>query len=69
MYYSDEQIDIGRLRRELINYFGTAASVMPLAMGDLIAVENASDSELIQIAINNGFDLKNYINEPYTRSR
>ena len=32
------------------------------AMIDLINVEKATDEEIIKIAINNNFDLNNYIN-------
>ena len=54
-------IDIERLREDLINYFGTALSYNPIAMMDLIKVENASDVEIIKIAENNNFDLNQYI--------
>lgn len=54
-------IDIERLREDLINYFGTASSYNPIAMMDLIKVENASDDEIIKIAKKNNFDLKQYI--------
>lgn len=55
-----ENIDIEKLRSDLIDYFGSAIPFIPVAMGDLIEVENASEDSLIQIAINNGFDLDNY---------
>lgn len=54
-------IDIERLREDLINYFGTASFYNPIAMMDLVNVESASDKEVIQIAIQNGFDLDRYI--------
>ena len=54
-------IDIERLREDLINYFGTALSYNPIAMMDLIKVENASDDEIIKIAKKNNFDLNKYI--------
>ena len=53
-------IDIERLRQDLINYFGTAMSYFPMAIGDLSKVENASAEELIRIALDNGFDLDDY---------
>lgn len=55
-------IDFDRLRDDLIDYFGSALPIYPVSMMDLIEVENASDEELIQIALNNGFDLDNYKN-------
>ena len=53
-------IDIDSLRADLIDYYGTAMSSNPIAMMDLINVENASDSEIISIALQNGFDLEDY---------
>lgn len=53
-------IDIERLRRDLIDYFGTAMSVLPTAMMELSQVENASPEKLIEIAWKNGFDLRKY---------
>ncbi|MBQ8891655.1 MAG: hypothetical protein IJ068_02190 [Bacilli bacterium] len=55
------EIDISKLRDDLINYFGSATSFFPFASMDLIEVENASPSQLIDIAIKNNFDLDNYI--------
>ena len=53
-------IDIERLREDLINYFGTASFYNKMAMMDLIEIEKASDEEVIQIAVDNGFDLERY---------
>lgn len=56
------EIDIERLRNDLINYYGTAMfSSSPLAIIELSKIETASDEELIQIAQNNNFDLNKYI--------
>ena len=38
----------------------------PVALIDLTKVENAGEKELIQIAMNEGYNLNNYINR-YTR--
>ena len=55
-------IDIEKLRRDLIDYFGTAmASGFGMAVMDLTRVERASDEELINIALDCGFDLNDYI--------
>ena len=59
--FMEVEIDIEKLRRDLIDYFGTAISINPIATMDLIKVENASYEELIDIAIKNNFDLNNYI--------
>lgn len=53
-------IDIERLRKELIDYYGTAMQINPVAVIELSIVEKASPERLIYIAINNGFDLNDY---------
>lgn len=65
------EINIEELRKDLINYFGTAMQMYPVAMMELSQVETASEEELINIAIKNGFDLDNYItnNENYSFKR
>ena len=61
-------INIEKLRKDLMDYFGTASfNGFPIASMDLISVENASNEELIQIALNNNFDLNNYINNEYKK--
>lgn len=55
-------IDIEKLRRDLIDYFGTAmASGFGMAVMDLTRIERASDEELINIALDCGFDLNDYV--------
>ena len=58
-----DNIDFEELRRDLMDYFGTATPMFPMAFMDVIDVENASESKLIQIALDNGFDLDNYISK------
>lgn len=53
-------IDYEKLREDLIDYFGTAMKFMPMAIIELSKVENASNEELINIALKNGFDLNEY---------
>jgi hypothetical protein len=53
-------IDIEALRKDLINYFGTAMQFNPMAIMDLTKVENASPEELVEIAQDNNFDLNDY---------
>ena len=56
------EIDIERLRKDLIDYFGIAMfNGSPQAIIELSRVENATPSELINIAQNNGFDINDYI--------
>lgn len=54
-------IDYEKLRKDLIDYFGTAMSFSPMAIMDLSRVESASDDELVEIAKRNNFDLNKYI--------
>lgn len=55
------EINIEKLKQDLIDYFGTAMfNASPLAMIELSKVENASDEKLIEIALNNNFDLSKY---------
>ena len=54
-------IDYEKLRKDLIDYFGTAMSINPMAIMDLSRVESASDYELVEIAKRNNFDLNKYI--------
>ena len=57
-----EDIDIERLRKDLYDFFATAYfNVSPVAVMDIIKIEYASDMEIINIAIKNGFDLGNYL--------
>ncbi len=53
-------IDIDALRNDLINYFGSAMQYNKVAMMDLIKVEQASDNEIVNIALKNGFNLYDY---------
>ena len=54
-------IDIQKLRKDLMNYFGTAMfGVSPIAMMELSKVERASEEELLEIANENGFDIEEY---------
>ena len=53
-------IDIDELRNDLINYFGSAMQYNQVAMIELIKVEQASDNEIVNIAIKNGFNLYDY---------
>ncbi len=53
-------IDVDALRNDLINYFGTALFYNPNAMMELIEVEKASDEQIVQIAIQKGFDINMY---------
>ena len=55
------EIDIEKLREDLIDYYGTAMfNASPLAVIELTKVENATPEELIQIALKNKIDLSNY---------
>jgi len=53
-------IDYERLRSDLIDYYGTAMIYNPMAVVELSDVQNSSNDRLVQIAIQNGFDLSDY---------
>lgn len=54
-------IDIEKLRRDLIDYYGTAAvSIFAPAFLDVSEAEEASPEELIRMAEDAGFDLRRY---------
>ena len=45
------QIDVDKLREDMIDYYGSATFVgSPFAMGDVIAMEEASPTQLIRRA-------------------
>lgn len=55
-------IDIESLRKDLMDYFTSAMFlVSPVALVDLSKVERATDIEVVQIALDNKFDLEKYI--------
>lgn len=54
-------INILKLKKDLMDYFGTAVfNGMPNAMIELSKISNASDSQIINLALNIGFDLSEY---------
>lgn len=54
-------MDFESLRNDLINYVGSAAFVInPALYLEVCEIENASNEELINIAINNDFNLDDY---------
>jgi len=63
-------IDFDELRKDLMDYYGTAKEINPMAIMDLIDIEKATDSELIMKARLLGVDLSNYEDDyPKTRRR
>ena len=62
MYINIEDINILKLRKDLIDYYTSAMFIVsPMAIMDLTKVEKASDQELVKIAMDNKFDLRNYL--------
>ena len=54
-------IDIDDLRRDMMDYYGSAmSSGFPMAVVDLTRVERASGEELVQMAIDAGVDIRKY---------
>lgn len=67
---NDIKIDINKLRRDLIDYFGTAMfNGFPMSMMELEEVKRASDEELLEIAYKNSFNLNDYVYEVKLYSR
>ena len=70
-------IDIGGLRRDLSDYYeGAMFNGSPAAIVDLTKVENASNEEIVKMALKNNIDLddyivgtKNYDHRPYTKTK
>ncbi|MBR3161339.1 MAG: hypothetical protein IKF19_01250 [Bacilli bacterium] len=62
MYINIDDINIEKLRKDLIDYYTSAMFIAsPIAILDLTKVEKANDEEIVTIAINNKFDLNNYL--------
>lgn len=56
-----DEIDVDKLRQDLEDdAMGIMFNVSPAAVMELAQVENASDEEIINIAIRNGYDLSRY---------
>ena len=62
-----DNIDFDSLRNDLINYFGSASPMYDVAFFYVSQVEEASDEELISIALDCGFDLSDYEDYGYRR--
>lgn len=45
-----------------MNYYGSAVPTYPAAIMNVIEVQNATDEEVLNIAINNNVDLNDYSN-------
>lgn len=54
----DITIDVDNLRDDLRNYYGSATGCSPMA--DVVAVDSMSDNEVVQKAVENGFNLYDY---------
>lgn len=66
--YDYINIDVDSLRKDLFDYFGTAMCIAsPLAMMELSKIQNASDEEIIRMAIDNNVDLNLYVYKSRSR--
>lgn len=62
------QINIEKLRSDLMDYYGTAASSgFSVAMMDVFKVEDASKEELIKLAKRAGLNLREYEGDEFER--
>ncbi len=63
-------IDFEKLKRDLLDFFCSAMfSGFKMAIVDYSEVENATDQELIEIALNNGFDLNKYTKKDLNKTK
>lgn len=62
-------IDIDRLRKDLIDYYGTGVYNLNVSVIDLIKVERCPSYMLVDIALQNGFNLNNYKINSFSRVR
>ena len=54
-------INFEKLRKDLMDYFGTAMPFHQMAVINLSEVECASDQKLVDMAMKNGFNLEYYV--------
>lgn len=59
------ELDFQKLRTDLEEYFKTIES-NPFGVSDVLNLDNATNANLVVIALQNGFDLKDY-EVDYTR--
>ena len=53
--------DIEMIRSDLKDYYGTAmVNASPIAMVDLISLDNKSDYEILSLAVSIGMNIDNY---------
>lgn len=61
-------IDADKLRKDVLNYYGTAMySGYPMAVIEVADAETASPQELVDIAQRAGFNLRDYAVDDYER--
>lgn len=64
MYINIEDIDVEKLRNDIINYYQSAMfMVSSIAMMDMQQAQSASDEWIIKKAIELKFDLNKYIKQ------
>lgn len=55
-----QDIDYEKLRRDLIDYYGTASQIFPMSIMEISKVERATPNQLIELANKNGFNVSDY---------
>lgn len=53
-------IDIEKLRNYLINYYGTATNIYPIAMSKVIEIEQASKEKILKLALKDNINLDDF---------
>lgn len=57
-----DKIDLEKLRTDLKLYFHFGVILQnPFGVADQLNVDNICDNRLVKVALENGFDLKNYL--------
>jgi hypothetical protein len=54
-------IDLDRLRNDLMDHYGTATGFFPMAFMDVSKVQDASAQELVDMAEDAGIDVTRYL--------
>lgn len=64
-----EYFDYEELRKDLIDYYGTAMSLFPVVMFDIERIRRANYAELIKCATEENFDLEKYFYDNKNKRR
>lgn len=66
---NDVNIDIEKLRYDLMDFYGAGTPFMPAMIMEVINLENASDEEVLKEAIKQKVDLSKYVEQDKMKKR